>query len=210
MLRRLLTRAAALAVAILALTSVSAPAARAVPYPPVIRVPIATASSYDPCAGASNTIGGRGFLPGETVRIDLADLGEIGRAVIGADSTFTTSVTIPLEARGSNQVTVTGLTSGRTARLMLEVPCVVNNPDGGGSGVLGAGQGGNGGSGALGDAQGSDGGSAYDGSPSGDGSGSLASTGVAIGGALLLAAGLISVGGTVLVAGRRRRSSTLR
>lgn len=98
--------------------------ATAAPYPPANPASL-TASAYDPCAGASNVIGGNGFLSGETVRLVLSQTGEIARATAGTDGTFRITVTIPLSTRGSDQVLATGLRSGRTASLTLAIPCVV-------------------------------------------------------------------------------------
>lgn len=107
------------------LTAFIAPiATSAAPYPPSNSASLA-ASAHDPCAGAANMIGGSGFQAGETVQLVLARTGEIGRANVGADGTFTITVTIPLDARGSNQLRATGLTSGRSAALTLDIQCVL-------------------------------------------------------------------------------------
>ena len=122
MIRRLLLGAVLLAGA--ALVVVANPvSATAAPYPPSNPAAI-TASAYDPCAGASNVIGGNGFRPGETVRLVLAQTGKIARATVAADGSFQVTVTIPLASRGSDQVTATGLGSGRSATLTLDIPCV--------------------------------------------------------------------------------------
>lgn len=123
MFRRLLATTALLAAGLLLATGLAVPALAA-PYPPSGPAAL-TASAYDPCAGASNILGGNGFQPGETVRLVLAQTGTIADVRVGADGSFRVTVTIPLASRGSDQVTATGLTSGRTAGLTLDVPCVV-------------------------------------------------------------------------------------
>ena len=101
-----------------------APAATAAPYPPT-NPPTLSASAYDPCAGASNIIGGTGYQPGETVLLDLAVNGEIGRTTVRADGTFELTVTIPLSARGSDRLTAVGLTSGTSVTIQFQIPCVL-------------------------------------------------------------------------------------
>lgn len=177
MIRRFLATASVLGVLAFCWVALSTPASAA-PYPPNTSSATLSASAYDPCAGASNVLGGDGFRPGETVRLVLGGSGEIGRPGVDADGSFSITVTIPLDARGNEVVTATGLTSRLTASINLDVPCVLGQD----ATALGG--------------------------DNGNGDGGLAYTGVAIGGALLLAAGLISVGGAVLVAGRRRRGTS--
>lgn len=121
MIRRLLLGVLVCAAAWLATAACPALAA---PYPPAAPAGI-TASAFDPCAGASNVIGGNGFAPGETVRLVLAQTGPIADVRVRADGSFLVTVTVPLASRGSDQVTATGLTSGRSAGLTLDIPCVV-------------------------------------------------------------------------------------
>ena len=205
MIRRLLALTAVLAATLTAAVIVAAPDAVAAPYPPTIRIPVLSASVFDPCAGAANVIGGKGFVSGETVVLVLGQSGEVGRTVVRPDGTFQITVKIPLAARGIDTLTVTGLTSRRSAHLTLAIPCVMNGDDGTSTTT---GDGGTGGSGADG-ANGANG-SGTDGNGSGLGSGAsgLASTGAAVGGALLLGAVLLGTGGMLLVAGRRRHRRT--
>ncbi len=200
MIRRLLALTAVLAATLTATLVVTAPTAGAVPYPPTIRIPVLTASVYDPCAGAANVIGGKGFLAGETVVLVLTKTGEVGRTKVRADGTFQVTVKIPVAARGTDQLTVTGLTSHRKAQLTLAIPCVMNGSDG--TDDNSSGGNGNGTDGANGTSV--DGGGSSSGL--GTGAGGLASTGAAVGGALLVGAVLLGAGGMLVVAGRRRRS----
>lgn len=108
-----------------------AAAAVAAPYPPVTS-PAVTASAYDPCAGQNNVIGGTGYQAGETVSVVLVGSGEIGRSQVAAGGTWQITVLVPQDARGSEQLVATGLTSGLRASLTLAVTDC-RGPEGGGS-----------------------------------------------------------------------------
>ncbi|MHA3702215.1 hypothetical protein ACXR2U_08505 [Jatrophihabitans sp. YIM 134969] len=122
------------------------PAASADPYPPT-NPPSLAASAYDPCAGASNALSGNGFRAGEAVRVVLIGRGELGRPVADANGSWRLTVLIPANARGAEVITATGLTSGLSASVGLDVPCVLGQSstsvdDGGGLAYTGVAVGG--------------------------------------------------------------------
>lgn len=85
--------------------------------------------------GDSIIVTGRGFAPGETVKVELrSDPILLTTTTVSADGSFTVTVTIPPVAPGEHAIVVTALSSHRTAQTPVTV--VTNLPNTGASSTI--------------------------------------------------------------------------
>lgn len=79
-------------------------------------------STTTPRAGATITISGAAFKPRERISIEFHSVGyDLGSTYATGAGTFTTVVTIPKNASGMHDIVATGVTSGESAILTLDV-----------------------------------------------------------------------------------------
>ena len=114
-LRALLVVAALCALGSIALAAAAQAAPPYPPRPPAISVNVTTIAP-----GGGVTVHGAGFLPGELVSIDI---GGIHLATVRADANgeVTASVTIPAGLSGNESISMTGLGSGTTLTVGIDV-----------------------------------------------------------------------------------------
>jgi hypothetical protein len=99
--------------------------ANAAPY---TTQPTVAVSSQTVTAGGSITFSGSGFLPGETVRITVSDPITLKSVVADSSGSFSTVIVLPAGLTGAQTLTATGLTSGRTASITIQVLAASANP----------------------------------------------------------------------------------
>ena len=94
---------------------------------PYTTQPTVSVSDQTPAAGSSITFCGQGFLPGETVTIVLDENTEYPSAVADTSGAFCTTVVLGASLTGTHTLTATGLPSGRTASIKINVLGVTAN-----------------------------------------------------------------------------------
>ena len=84
--------------------------------------PAVAASTQAPAEGASLTLTGTGYLPGETVDNVLHSAPySLGSAVADSLGNFSVSVTLPSGVTGSHTISSTGVTSGRVSTVAITI-----------------------------------------------------------------------------------------
>jgi len=94
---------------------------------PYTTQPTVSVSDQTPAAGSSITFCGQGFLPGETVTIVLDENTEYPSAVADTSGAFCTTIVLGASLTGTHTLTATGLTSGRTASIEINILGVTAN-----------------------------------------------------------------------------------
>jgi hypothetical protein len=98
--------------------------ANAAPY---TTAPATSVSNQTPAAGSALTFCGTGFQAGETVAITLSNGTTYPSVVADASGAFCTTVVLGANLSGTQTLTATGTTSGRTSSTTIQVAAATAN-----------------------------------------------------------------------------------
>lgn len=93
-------------------------------------------SNSTPPVGGTDTVFGAHYQPGETVSLSLhSAVYSLGSATADGSGAFSTTVTLPAGVSGSHTIVGTGLTSGETASVQINIGGTSSSGSGSGSGL---------------------------------------------------------------------------
>jgi hypothetical protein len=101
--------------------------------------PVLAISTDHPAVGATVTLTGSGYRPGETVVLSMPGRSErLASVVAGSDGTFTVVLALPSGVSGPQSIVARGMTSGRTSTVAITIgdPEPTISPAGSGGSAL--------------------------------------------------------------------------
>lgn len=106
---------------------------------PYTTQPTISVSTQTPAIGSTIAVSGNGFAPNELVTVTLGGH-VLGTARADASGSFSLNISLPTGVSGNQSILATGLTSGKTTSIQLNVQSEAGA--GGGTGNVGGGGGG--------------------------------------------------------------------